>query len=350
MQILDANLIGKNVRIYIGSGLGSYINKSIKTKHVSFISNNLKAYDGKIKKIDSIKIFMDDGEKVKDISHFGYVLNELISLEIERNSTVSYIGGGTMGDLIGFSASVYKRGVNLCAIPTTMLSQVDSSIGGKNAINYGNIKNIAGTFYNPEYIFDDVDFLLGSDRQLLREGLAEIIKMALIKDRQFFDFLMDNDLDSIFNAKMLEEIIYKGAKIKLDFVSEDFYDVKKARFNLNFGHSLGHAIESYSGNLISHGAAIASGMILESYISHKIGYSPKLYDIIKNSLKRYKIDIINIKEYDIDKLINYIKNDKKMEGGKLNMVMLDDVGKSHVEKIDISEIKKYLEMFNGDMK
>ncbi len=350
MQILDENLIGKNIKIYIGSGLDNLINKNIRTKHVNFISNNLITYKRKINNIESIKIFMDDGEKIKDIEHFGYVLNELISREIERNSTISYIGGGTLGDLIGFSASVYKRGVNLCAIPTTMLSQVDSSIGGKNAINYGNVKNIAGTFYNPEYIFDDIDFLLGSDKLLLKEGLSEIIKMALIKDSKFFDLLMKNDLDSIFNEKMLEEIIYRGAKIKLDFVRKDFYDVKKLRFNLNFGHSIGHAIESYSGNLISHGMAVAGGMMLESYIAYKMGYSPDLYGTIKDSLKKYKIDIINIKEYNVDKLINYIKNDKKMEDGKLNMVMLDDIGKSHVEKIDINEIKKYLKMFNGDVK
>ncbi len=353
MDKIEKTINKNKIKIYINNNLEKIINEELNNynNNISFIIKNLnKNYKDKLDKIKTNKIYMNDGEKIKSNLYFNIVIKKLLSLDIERGDVISYFGGGTLGDLIGYVSSVYKRGINLIAVPTTLLSQVDSSIGGKNAINFMNVKNVIGSFYNPEIIFDDVDFLLNSDINLLKEGMSEVIKMALINDKQFFEYLDNNNLNSIYNVESLKYIIYKSVNIKLDIVSRDFYDLRKIRYLLNFGHSIGHAIESYTDNKISHGTAVANGMIIESYIAYKSGYSKKLYDIIKNTINKYKIDIINFNTIETEKLIYYMKNDKKMENNILNMVILDDIGKSSIMKIDLSSVRRYINLYRDEVK
>jgi 3-dehydroquinate synthase len=352
MERLEKSINGSNIRICIGSGLENEINKSLEKypKNVSFVSYSVKQrYMEKIKKINSYKSFFRDGESSKSLKYFNIIIKSLINREIERDSSISYIGGGTMGDLVGYAASVYKRGSNLISIPTTLLAQVDSSIGGKNAINFMNIKNAIGTFYNPDIIFDDIDFLVGSESSLLKDGIAEAIKMALVRDGRFFDYFMGNGLDSIHNQESLEHIIAKSTGIKLNVVSEDFYDSKKIRYLLNFGHSIGHALESYTENRISHGTAVANGMILESYIAYKAGYSKPLHDAIRKVVSRYDIPLIDFKNIETDKLISYIKNDKKVESGKLNMVMLTGIGNAEIGEIEFQQLRRYINLYRDKL-
>lgn len=348
MEVLERTINGSSTKIYIGSGLAGEINKYMEkySGNITFVSSALrKKYSAKIKAISSTKSFMIDGERAKSTTSLNAVFRKLISRSVERDSSISYMGGGTLGDLISYAASVYKRGVNLLGMPTTLLSQIDSSIGGKNAINFMNIKNAIGTFYNPEATFNDTDFLLNSGPELLRDGIAEAIKMALIKDAHLFNYFKENDLKSIYCAKSLEYIIKRSAEIKLDVVSDDFFDSKKIRYLLNFGHSIGHALESYSDNAISHGTAVANGMILESYISYKAGYSESLHEEIRDAILRYNIPLINFKDIKTDKLIGYMQNDKKVEHGKLNMVMLAGNGNASIGEIEFQQLRRYINLY-----
>ncbi len=352
MQLLERKVDGSDLKFYIGSGLEKTVNDTFSNygKNFAFISRNVYSiYRQKIDKFNAFKIYMNDGENIKSTRYFNFIIKKLIEKEAERDSNAAYVGGGTLGDLTGYSASVFKRGIKLTAIPTTLLSQVDSSIGGKNAIDFMNVKNAIGTFYKPEIVIDDIDFLLNSPSELLIEGMAEVLKMAIVSDKNFFDMLMENNLDSIKNAGILENIITRSIKIKLDIVSKDFYDNNKIRFLLNFGHSIGHAIEAYTKNNISHGTAVANGMIIESYIANKSGYSTPMCSTLKEAVKRYGLDIINFKSFDVDGLIKFIKNDKKVEKGKLNMVMLEDKGKATVEEIDFASLRRYLKMYGDEL-
>ncbi|WMT51747.1 MAG: 3-dehydroquinate synthase [Ferroplasma sp.] len=348
MEVLERTINGSNVKIYIGSGLEIEINRALEkyNGNISFVSSILRSiYSKKIRAINSTKSFMKDGERAKSMASLNAVFRKLIKMEVERDSSISYIGGGTLGDLTGYAASVYKRGVHYLGIPTTLLAQVDSSIGGKNAINFMNIKNAIGTFYNPEAIFSDTDFLLNSDPALLRDGIAEAIKMALIMDSHLFKYFTENDIKSIYCSKNLQYIIKRSAEIKLDVVTADFLDSRKIRYLLNFGHSVGHALESYSGNTISHGTAVANGMILESYIAYKSGYSSMLHEEIKDAVTRYGIPLINFRDIEADKLISYMKNDKKVEHGKLNMVMLNESGRASIEEIEFQQLRRYINLY-----
>ncbi len=348
MEILEKPINGKNIKMYIGSGLENKINSFMEDygKNISFVSYALKQlYKSKIIAISSYKSFLKDGESSKSQKYVNIVIKKLINMEIERDNSVSYIGGGTIGDLIGYSASVYKRGVHLIGIPTTLLAQVDSSIGGKNAINFENLKNAMGTFYNPDVIFADVDFLLGSDPALLRDGIAEAMKMALVKDREFFNYFTSKNLNSIYNRKSLEYVISKSAKIKLDVVSEDFFDSRKIRYLLNFGHSIGHAIESYTENRVSHGTAVANGMILESYLAYKAGFSEPFYETIRDAVSAYGIPLLDFNTIETDKLVSFIKNDKKVENGKLNMVMLKGPGQAEIGEIGFQQMRMYVNLY-----
>ncbi|MCL4453785.1 3-dehydroquinate synthase [Ferroplasma sp.] len=348
MEVLERTVNGRSVKIYIGSGLEMEINRAMEkySGNITFVSSTLRSmYSKKISAINSIKSFMKDGERAKSMVSLNAVFRKLIKMEAERDSSISYIGGGTLGDLTGYAASVYKRGVHYLGIPTTLLAQVDSSIGGKNAINFMNIKNAIGTFYNPEATFSDTDFLLNSDPALLRDGISEAIKMALIMDSHLFKYFTENDIKSIYSAKNLEYIIKKSAEIKLNVVSADFFDSQKIRYLLNFGHSIGHALESYSENTISHGTAVANGMIMESYIAYKAGYSSMLHEEILNAITRYGIPLINFRDIETDKLISYMRNDKKVEHGKLNMVMLNEYGSASIREIEFQKLRRYINLY-----
>ncbi|MEM0139046.1 MAG: 3-dehydroquinate synthase family protein [Ferroplasma sp.] len=351
MEIIEKNIEGAPLKIYVGSSMEPTINDVASgfSGNFAFVSRTVNGmYRTKINKMNFNKIYMKDGESVKSMRYFTFILRKLIERNVERDNNIAYIGGGTLGDLVGYSSSVFKRGVHLTAIPTTLLSQIDSSIGGKNAIDFMGIKNVIGTFYQPNIIIDDIDFLINSPASLLKEGMAEALKMAVIGDRNLFDYLMANNINSIHNYGSLANIISKSIKIKLDIVSKDFYDEQKIRYLLNFGHSIGHAIEAYSNNAISHGTAVANGMVIESYIAYKAGYSSPLYDLFKEAAKRYGIDLINFKSLEIDALLRYIKNDKKVENGALNMVMLLDKGNAEVNRIDFASLRRYLNMYSGE--
>lgn len=285
---------------------------------------------GDIENYDLIEI--NAGEESKDIDFCIGVWKMLIDFGADRKSLMVNLGGGVVTDLGGFAASTFKRGIDFVHVPTTLLSQVDASVGGKTGIDIDSIKNIVGTFAQPKAVFISNDFLQTLPERQILSGLAEMLKHGLICDSAYWDQLKNTDL------KMpAAELIYRSVEIKNEVVIEDPQE-KGIRKSLNFGHTIGHAVETYSlvndgDKALSHGEAIAIGMICEAYLSHKkIG-------LTENDLNEI-VNVINklYPKYDIPKLIfeqlyTYMQKDKKNEDGKINCTFLQQIGKYSIDNI-----------------
>ena len=273
----------------------------------------------------------------------------MLSLGVNRKSVLVAIGGGTLGDLAGFIASTLLRGVDLILIPTTLLSQVDSSVGGKNGINTNFGKNLVGTFYQPKLVIIDPYVLSSLPKRELLSGYAEIVKHAIIYDQKFFNWLNRNSKD-IFKLKydVLYKAIYKSVSIKKTYVVKDEKEKLKNKYSraiLNFGHTFGHALETYYNynKRLTHGEAISIGMMIATKISYKLNYL-SLQDVIKiknhfiaNSLP------IEDKEMYNKKIFQIIYKDKKNTDDKVNFILLKSIGKSFLKsKINLNKIKKLL--------
>ena len=326
------------------------INLSKKNKKIfCIVDNKVKYYLKDLKSQKNITfIYLNAGEKIKSFKNYNMLSEKIISNKVDRMSILISIGGGTIGDLCGFIASTILRGIDYRLIPTTLLSQVDSSIGGKNGINSLFGKNLIGTFYHPSEVIIDTEVLKSLPERELKSGYSEIIKHSLINDSIFFNWLEKNYL-SLFklNTKVLEETIYRSIMIKLHYVKKDPYEKltnSNSRAMLNFGHTIGHSLETfYKYNKLNHGEAISIGMICESLISNKLGYlsNTKFNKILEHFKK------VNLRTSDNnlqnDKVINLINKDKKNTNGKINIVLLKDIGKSFFNRdIKLSLIKKII--------
>ena len=209
-----------------------------------------------------------DGEEQKSLEVAARLYNELTDLYCERTTPIIALGGGVIGDLTGFVAATYLRGVPLIQVPTTLLAQVDSSIGGKVVVNHGQLKNRLGAFYQPRLVISDISVLKTLPAREFIGGLAEVIKYAVIRDKEFFAYL-ERNLDRIksLDEEVLEEIVYKSSRIKVEIVEKDEKDLG-LRNILNYGHTIGHAIESASDFKVEHGEAVALGMLAAGRISN----------------------------------------------------------------------------------
>ena len=289
------------------------------------------------------------GEKAKTFKYYKDLTEKLIKNNINRKSVIIAIGGGTLGDLTGFVASTLLRGLDFYLIPTTLLSQVDSSIGGKNGINLIYGKNLLGTFYQPKQVLIDVSVLNSLSKKEIRSGYAEIIKHALIKDYSFFCWLEKNSNNLIdLNKSILEKAIYRSIMIKLFYVKKDEKESllnNNSRAMLNFGHTIGHAIEShYDYKKYNHGEAISIGMVTEAKISNYLGIlsSDELERMISH-FKKYRLKIYDniIKD---KKLINRLTKDKKNFKNNINFSLIDKIGNSiFYKRLDKNKVQKILQ-------
>jgi len=275
----------RSYNILIGGGLlsgsGSIINKLGIGQDAIVITNKaLQRTYGEILKRSlnksgiSVKFeLLPDSEKAKSSNTLLKVLNNIAAYDKKRSIFIIALGGGVAGDLAGFAASIYKRGVSYIHIPTTLLAQVDSSVGGKVAINLPEAKNLAGAFYQPSAVISDIDVLMSLPTRQVHSGMAEIIKYGVIKDRALFAYLEKNFKKAILlNKKALAHLITRSVRIKARLVEADELDRKGKRIILNYGHTIGHAIEaasSYS-NRYNHGEAIAIGMCIAADIALKL--------------------------------------------------------------------------------
>ncbi len=346
--------------IFIGENTIKLLSKKIKsicpqTKKIALIiDNNLpNKFKFKIKKsIRNYEILVlpfNASEKNKSISQVNYYVNSLLAKNFNRTDLVIGVGGGITGDLAGFVANIFKRGINFINIPTTLLAQVDSAIGGKTGVNSKYGKNLIGSFYQPKLVIIDTNFLLTLPKREMICGFAEILKHAIIKDIKFFNWLEKNTF-SIFKKKN-KELIYaikKSCQIKIYFVTRDVNE-KNLRMKLNFGHTFAHAIEAKNNfsKKITHGEAVLIGMILAiklSIIKKSCNYQilKKINDFYKKNHFSFLLKNISDPGW-IKDLIPYLKNDKKNNDNKINFLLLKKIGKTEPPnkfKISIKELRK----------
>ena len=322
-----------------------------KNKKIFFIfDKNLNHLISKLSKIKNIHLIKVEGnEKIKSFKNYLKITLNLLKLKIDRSSCIIAIGGGTIGDLVGFISSTILRGVKLILIPTTLLSQVDSSIGGKNGINtlYG--KNMVGTFFHPHKVIIDTSILRYLPKKQIISGYAEILKHSLIKKAEFYSWLIKNHKKVIsLNNNFITKAIIESIKIKNYFIQKDEKENllnNNSRAMLNFGHTFGHALEAmnnYKKNL-SHGEAISIGMALAAKISLKKGnikesdYNKLILHLKEVGLPHYDSRTNNNKIYKL------IISDKKNINNKINLILLKKIGKAYFERgLKKEEIKKLL--------
>jgi 3-dehydroquinate synthase len=268
-----------------------------------------------------------DGEDQKTLNTAGKLYGEMADNLIERSTPVLALGGGVIGDLAGFVAATYMRGVPLIHIPTTLLAQVDSSIGGKTAVDHGRIKNSIGVFYQPRLVIAVIDTLQSLPRTEVSNGLAEIIKAAAINDPSLFSFLEKN-MDALrsHDVAIMEETVARAAAIKVNVVTRDEKD-NGLRNTLNFGHTIGHAIESTSHFKIRHGQAIAMGMVAAARIAVQMKkFNKKDLARLKKLLHRAGLPV-DIPVLDLALIIKTMEHDKKVVDGKTRFVLPQAIGK-----------------------
>lgn len=285
--------------------------------------------DGKCKEL--ISIVFEAGESQKNLDTVKMIYEKLILAKFDRKDLLVALGGGVTGDITGFTAATYLRGIDFIQIPTSLLAQVDSSIGGKTGVDFDSYKNMVGAFHMPKLVYINVSTLTTlSDEQFI-SGMGEIIKHGLIKDSEYFDWLIENH-DKILARDMdvLMEMIRVSCNIKRVVVENDPTE-KGDRALLNFGHTLGHAIERYLDLKLSHGACVGIGCCLASVISYNRGdiTEDELHKII-HAFDMFGFPTLEDHPVDADAVIEYTKNDKKMVGGKIKFILLHTIGDAYI--------------------
>ena len=350
-----------NYSIIIGGGVLKVLPKKIKllspkTKNIAIVFDNnvpKKFKKDLKKKLKSYKLLFlpfAANEKNKSIKLVNSFLNSLLSKNFNRSDLIIAVGGGITGDVVGFVASIYKRGINFINVPTTLLAQADSAIGGKTGVNSSYGKNLIGAFYQPKLVICDTLFINSLNKKEMICGYAEILKHSIIKDKKFFNWLEKNSKHVLEKkTKELTYAIKKSCEIKIHFVSKDVNE-KGLRMTLNFGHTFAHAIEvknNYS-KKINHGEAVLTGMILAiklSILKKNCSYNTlkKVSDIYKKNNLNYTLKNISNANW-IKNLIPFLKHDKKNDDEKINFLLLKKIGLTDLPnkfKISNSELKKY---------
>jgi 3-dehydroquinate synthase len=279
---------------------------------------------------DAIVLEVPPGEEQKALEKAGELYEKLTGAYVERTTPVMALGGGVIGDLAGFVAATYMRGVPLVQVPTTLLAQVDSSIGGKTAVDHGRLKNMIGAFYQPRLVVADVATLKTLPEIEFANGIAEAIKMAAIMNKELFEYIEKNiDKARALDTVVLEEIVYRNAKLKAMVVAEDEKE-SGLRAILNFGHTVGHAVEAVSGFGLKHGQAVAIGMVAEARISHRVGRM-KEEDVVRLTEVINKAGLpVAVSSLDINELMEAMRHDKKVTGSRIRFVLLNTIGDADI--------------------
>lgn len=355
---LDVNVKEHGYPVFIGSDylirIGELIGPYVQSKKVFIITDDLVSmlYLPMVKEslekaeFDVYALTVPQGERSKTLEQAGKLLERILKIGCDRHCTIVSLGGGVVGDLAGFCASVLLRGVDFIQIPTTLLAQTDSSVGGKTAVNTEAGKNLIGTFHQPKAVFIDVHTLKTLDPQQVMAGFAEVVKYGLALNADFWDWLVDSgkqvvDLDEAACMYAVEQ----SCRIKAAVVAEDEFEQTGLRSLLNYGHTFGHAIEAVSGmrGSILHGEAIAIGSVLAAWLSADMGLCGQ--DVPKKVKEQYEkwglptqFDALKISE-----LLSYMKKDKKTMGMQLNFVLLEGIGSSIlVHNINPADVEKVL--------
>ena len=346
MQKVTVN-VSRSYDILIGSGLldtlGREAKKFPKVKTVCVVSetNVYPLHGAAVEKslreagFKVVSYVFPAGEESKSGETYLSLLNFLAENQLTRSDLLVALGGGVVGDLTGFAAATFLRGVKFIQVPTTLLAAVDSSVGGKTAIDLPAGKNLAGAFYQPSLVLCDTDTLSTLPREIFLDGCAEVIKYGVIYDRAFFDYLKETGPE--FDR---ERVIKRCVELKRDVVTEDEFDTG-ARMKLNLGHTIGHGVEARSQFSLSHGKSVAIGMAMVSRAAEKRGMlSPEDARLIQEVLKDYGLPTST--QYSAEELVGYMLSDKKRSGGTIPLIIPTSIGHCDIVPTPVEELTAFV--------
>ena len=352
MQTLYVELGERRYPIFIGSQLDpqQLLEPYIHGKQVMIVSNTtveplyLAHYLSAIEQLGkTVKTcILPDGEKYKDSQHLNLIFDALLEAGFNRDCTVLALGGGVIGDMAGFASACFQRGVYFIQVPTTLLSQVDSSVGGKTGINHPLGKNMIGAFQQPQVVLADMAQLSTLPDRELSAGLAEVVKYALLGDIEFLAWL-ETHMDALVgrDADLLAEAVYRSCAHKARIVANDEKE-QGERALLNLGHTFGHAIESYLGyGVWLHGEAVATGMVMAADLSYRMGWiSQTDLERTKNIIQRAHLPVA-CPQIPLDEFLAYMAHDKKVLDGQLRLVLMKQLGRAIITReFDVEQMKQ----------
>jgi 3-dehydroquinate synthase len=355
MEVVNVDLGDRTYPIYVGSGclgeLGARLAETRCGARVAVVTNSTIAdlYLGRVMtslgdaRLDAAVIHIPDGEEHKNLAWLAFVYDKLVDAGVERDGAVIALGGGVVGDLAGFAAASYLRGIPCVQVPTTVLAQVDSSIGGKTGINHAAGKNLIGAFAQPRFVLADVDVLRTLPKRELTAGLAEVIKYGVILDPELFA-LLEDQLPAVqrLDRDLMVRIVKTSCTLKALVVGEDETE-SGYRAILNFGHTIGHAIESLTEyKQFLHGEAVAIGMVAAARISARLGFCTDA-DVqrIRRLIQRYGLPTEIPDDIRGTPLALAMRTDKKARGGSINFVCITGIGTTRLARLSCDEIVKY---------
>ncbi len=347
MKNLNIETKSANYKIYFENNFGSFpeILKNFNYKKICIVSdsNVSELYLDELKSLlhknyEIHSFVFPAGEKSKNLDTLKELYLFLINNHFDRKSALIALGGGVVGDLTGFAASTYMRGIDFIQVPTTLLSQIDSSVGGKVGVDFSGNKNLVGSFYQPKFVFTNINTLLTLDKKQFSSGMAEAIKHGLIKDYEYYKFICDNKEKIIhMDFDCLSELVFRSCEIKNSVVSLDERDLG-IREILNFGHSFGHAVETLSNFELTHGHSVAIGMICSSYYALTQKFiSEEDFNSIKELLNFFELEN-QIKNYSEKEIISQMYLDKKTSNNVISIITLRQIGEAFSVKINDENI------------
>ncbi|HIF29921.1 MAG TPA: 3-dehydroquinate synthase [Candidatus Marinimicrobia bacterium] len=309
-----------------------------------------KAFEDKFAALESLPNlefhFIGQGEEAKSIKTAMEICEKMAIMQYDRSSTIFAVGGGVVGDIAGFVASIFMRGISYVQYPTTLLAMIDSSIGGKTGVNLKSGKNLIGRIHQPKSVIIDISFLSTLPKREVNASLAEAIKYGFIYDRDLFNYIVENMSDILSNrdSAILKKIILRSCEIKSEVVSQDVNE-NDLRMILNFGHTVGHALEGhFQYKTLLHGESILYGMKSALYLSHTIGsLNDEDYRLGLKALSAFTLPSIDIK--DKAEIIEFVKRDKKFKESKIRFVLIPEIGKANIStEITLNHIEESLEV------
>ena len=334
--------------VYIGGGLldrgGELISRHTAARRCAVITDDTVCplYGPRLCRaleaagLESVLYVVPAGEQQKTLATYGQILGFLAESRITRSDCVVALGGGVVGDMAGFAAATYQRGIDFVQVPTTFLAASDASVGGKTAVDLPAGKNLVGAFWQPKTVICDTDTFSTLPEDTFLDGAAETLKHGLIADESFFHFLMEADM-----RENIDKVVRRNVEIKASVVAEDEREQGRRKI-LNFGHTLGHAIEKCSGYTVTHGHAVAVGMVLAARAAERLGLSPKgTLETVLAGNRRYGLPTEC--PYAAQELYDAATGDKKRRGGKIDVVVLEEIGRAKTIPLDMDGLRAFVE-------
>ncbi len=353
MKVIQVRHAGGEYPVYVGHGLlgmSSILDRHLDGRILVVTDENVgRLYLDKLRpalaRIDhKRRVILPPGEEHKTVAHWQSILDALVELKAQRDATVLALGGGVVGDMAGFAAASYMRGIKVIQMPTTLLAQVDAAVGGKTGVNHAQGKNLIGAFHQPGAVIIDLDTLQTLDDRDYRAGLAEVVKYGAIRDPGFFAWL-DANAEALAARvpDALLEAVYQSVRNKAEVVAADEQEAGQ-RALLNFGHTFGHALETATNyTRYRHGEAVAIGMVQAARLSEMLGRCPLgTCDRLEQLLKRLGLETKLPNDVDPDRLLNLMRLDKKNRADQIRLILLDDIGRASITPCPADDIREVL--------